>query len=286
MPNSIGTAVLKGHPCFDEEAHEHVGRVHLPVAPRCNIQCAFCDHRLCANLTIQHPGWSRSLLNPQQALDEVDRLAAEHVGERFVVGVAGPGEPLANAESLATLRLVRERYPDLTTCLSSNGLLLADELPALIKAGISALTVTMNALDPAVGARIYRWVNYRGHRLSGAGGAALLIERQLAGIQAALQAGLAVKVNSVFIPGINDEQLPALARQLSKLGVRLLNIMPLIPGAMLADWPAPTCAQIQAVRAACEPYVAQFHRCEHCRADVQAFPRHGPRLTAAQHNSA
>src|SRR5450756_1467169 len=89
-------AVLRGHPCFDEAAHDTVGRVHLPVAPACNIQCAFCDHTICANLTIQHPGWARQVLNPSEALDTVRRLVGEHSGERFVVGVAGPGEPLAN----------------------------------------------------------------------------------------------------------------------------------------------------------------------------------------------
>ena len=59
--------VLRMHPCFDELAHERVGRVHLPVAPRCNIGCLFCERRICAHLEMQHPGWARRLLaiNPE-----------------------------------------------------------------------------------------------------------------------------------------------------------------------------------------------------------------------------
>ena len=273
---SCAPAVLRGHPCFDEAAHDTVGRVHLPVAPACNIQCAFCDHTICANLTIQHPGWSRQVLGPTEALDTVRRLVGERPGERFVVGVAGPGEPLANEATLQTLTAVHHQFPYLTTCVSSNGLLLAEMLPALIAAGVTALTVTVNAADAEVGQHIYRWVHYHGETYRGREGAELLIERQFAGIRAALAGGLAVKVNCVLIPGVNADTMTLLAIHLRDCGVRLLNIMPLIPGGDLANWPAPTCDELRQLRDRCAPFVAQFRRCEHCRADVQRFPkRHG-----------
>ena len=134
-------AVIRGHPCFDEEAHEWVGRVHLPVAPRCNIGCLFCERRVCANLTAQHPGWTRRLLSPGEALDLVRDLVHARPGGRFVVGVAGPGEPLANAGTFEALHLVGERFPHLTLCASTNGLLLEVKLPALLDAGVQALTL-------------------------------------------------------------------------------------------------------------------------------------------------
>ena len=38
------------HPCFNREAHGRFGRIHLPVAARCNIVCGFCDRRYaCVN---------------------------------------------------------------------------------------------------------------------------------------------------------------------------------------------------------------------------------------------
>ena len=95
--------IMRGHPCFNEQAHERVGRVHLPVAPRCNIQCAFCERRICANLTMQHPGWMRQLLSPAEAVERVRCLAHPRPGENFVVGVAGPGEPLKNSGTFEAL---------------------------------------------------------------------------------------------------------------------------------------------------------------------------------------
>jgi nitrogen fixation protein NifB len=98
------TQVMRRHPCFDERAHERVGRVHLPVAPRCNIHCRFCERLVCTNLTIQHPGWTRRLLSPAEAVELVRQLARSRPRERFVVGVAGPGEPLANEGTFEALR--------------------------------------------------------------------------------------------------------------------------------------------------------------------------------------
>ena len=71
--------IMRGHPCFDEQAHERVGRVHLPVAPRCNIQCFFCERRTCAPLTMGrkfHPrkvprGAGKQGIYPRSGMDGV-----------------------------------------------------------------------------------------------------------------------------------------------------------------------------------------------------------------------
>jgi nitrogen fixation protein NifB len=264
--------VMRGHPCFDEEAHDYVGRVHLPVAPGCNIRCRFCERRICAHLATEHPGWAQRLLSPHEALVLVRDLVRERQEERFVAGVAGPGEPLANEATLETLALVRDAFPHLTRCVSTNGLLLEEKLPALLRVGITALTVTVNAPDGEVGRQIYAWVRYRGTIYRGHEGAELLFERQVAGIEAALGAGLAVKVNTVLVPGVNDAHLVRLAGRLRELGVRLMNVMPLIPGGQMADRRPPTCEELRQVREACAALVPQFHLCEQCSADVVRFP--------------
>ena len=260
------------HPCFDEQAHERVGRVHLPVAPRCNIQCAFCERRVCANLTMQHPGWARRLLSPPEAVELVRRLARSRPGEKFVVGVAGPGEPLENGETIEALSQVHQEYPALMKCVSTNGLLLEQKLPQLLNAGVTALTVTVNAPDSGVGQQIYVWVRYEGTTYRGQEAAELLIANQLCGIQAALDAGLALKVNTVLIPGVNDQHVVRLARRLKDMGVHLMNIMPLIPAGKMKDHRAPTCDELNQARLDCESSVPQFRRCEQCRADVIRFP--------------
>ena len=285
LPPLSAADVMEHHPCFDEQAHWHVGRVHLPVAPRCNIQCAFCERRVCANLTMQHPGWARELQSPSQAAELVSELARSRGGELFVVGVAGPGEPLANLETFEALRTVHREHPSLLKCLSTNGLLLADKLPEMLAAGISSVTVTINAPDGEVGERIYAWVHHDGYVHRGRGAADLLIEHQFRGVEAALAAGLAVKVNTVLIPSVNDEHLVKLARCLKELGVPLMNLMPLIPSGRMKDHRPPTCEELRQARSACEEIIPQFRLCEQCRADVVQFPenRHPPGRGRADH---
>ena len=115
----------KDHPCFSPQARHTSARVHLPVAPRCNVQCRFCDRKFdCTNES--RPGVTSRVLAPEEALDYLARVRAK-LPQLAVVGIAGPGDPFANAgETLETLRLVRSAHPDLRLCVATNGL----ELPA------------------------------------------------------------------------------------------------------------------------------------------------------------
>jgi nitrogen fixation protein NifB len=269
----IVSSARKLHPCFDEDAHDSVGRVHLPVARACNIQCNFCDRRVCANLEIQHPGWTAKVMTPEEAAALV-RSMVRSGQDDFVVGVAGPGEPLANEETFRALSIIHAEYPWLTKCVSTNGLLLEERLPDLVEVGVKALTVTVNAPDSIVGTNIYSWVRYHGVVYRGKEAADILLERQFHGIKAALSAGLRLKVNCVLVPGINDSHMVRLARLLRNAGVPLMNIMPLIPGGQMKDLRAPTCDEIRGARDACSALVTQFRRCEQCRADIIRMPRH------------
>ncbi|MGC8935900.1 MAG: nitrogenase molybdenum-iron cofactor biosynthesis protein, partial [Candidatus Methanomethylicaceae archaeon] len=108
------------HPCFGVKAHYKVARIHLPVAPRCNIQCNYCIRSI--NKCENRPGVSACILNAEGA---IKRLEAEikSVQNLRVVGIAGPGESLENSSTFETISLVREKWPGLIVCLSSNGLL-------------------------------------------------------------------------------------------------------------------------------------------------------------------
>ena len=110
------------HPCFSRKAHFQYGRLHLPVAPACNIQCAYCDRRSdCPNES--RPGVSSAILTPEQALERVKQALSQESQLR-VVGIAGPGDPLCNPAAMETLALVHRSFPHLILCLSTNGLLL------------------------------------------------------------------------------------------------------------------------------------------------------------------
>jgi nitrogen fixation protein NifB len=262
------TKVLHGHPCFGGNRHKN-GRIHLAVAPRCNIKCSYCDRKHdCANES--RPGVASRILTPQQAPEEVRSTLKD---ERFtniikVIGIAGPGDPLANEETFETFSLIKNEFPELIFCLSTNGLLLPDRIDELTEINLHSLTITINSLSPGVGARIYRHVSLLGKRYAGIEGAALLIERQIEGLRLAAQAGLVVKVNSVLIPGINDGQIPLIAEKVASLGAYVMNIMPIIPQAEFASVTPPSAEYLESVRAANEGVIGQFRGCRQCRADA------------------
>lgn len=96
------TLDLRRHPCFSRDASHRFARIHLPVAPKCNMQCHFCNRKFdCQNES--RPGVTSTLLQPRQALEYL-RQAKQKVEKIAVVGIAGPGDPFANApETMETL---------------------------------------------------------------------------------------------------------------------------------------------------------------------------------------
>lgn len=264
------------HPCLGGHSNVTAGRVHLPVSPVCNISCKFCTRAF--NKSEIKPGVSSLVLKPEEAVETV-RKAKELCPELTVVGIAGPGDTLANDQALKAFKLVKEEFPDLICCLSTNGFRLADKIEEIAKIGIETLTVTVNAVDPEIEAKINNFViDERGIKHEGIEGARLLIDKQLEGIRLAAQKGIVVKINSVLVPGINDKHIPEVAKVTSGLGASILNIIPLIPQNEMRDIPAPTCQDLEEVRAEAGKYLEVFRHCQHCRADSLGIPGKGKDL--------
>ncbi|MDR1943510.1 MAG: radical SAM protein, partial [Synergistaceae bacterium] len=261
------------HPCFSEGACANA-RLHLPVARECNIQCNYCVRKYdCPNES--RPGVSSAILSPEEAF-ELYLLAKSRSPRLAVVGIAGPGDSLADFQNTKkTLAMIRGRDKDTTFCISTNGLLLPKYANELTDVGVTHVTVTVNAVDPEIGARIYKHVDYMGMRLAGVSGAAALLASQIAGVMAIRKLGCAVKVNCVAIPGVNDGHIPAIAERMKELGVDIINIMPhiAVKGAEFGELGALEDGELEALRARCEKDVKQMRHCRHCRAD--AFGRLG-----------
>lgn len=257
------------HPCFNRNSAKSCGRVHLPVAPRCNIQCNYCNRKYdCVQES--RPGVTSAVLSPEQAvlyLDEVLKKAP-HI---TVAGIAGPGDAFADPEkTLETLRLIREAHPEILICLATNGLNLPPYVDRLAELNVSHVTVTVNAIDPDIGAKIYSWVRlgkviYRGRKA-----AEILLERQLEGIKALKAAGITVKVNSIVIPGVNEDHILDVAKYMAELGVDIQNCMTMYPtsGTPFENLPEPTHEQMAAIRSVVKPVIPQMEHCTRCRADA------------------
>ncbi|MEK3760100.1 nitrogenase cofactor biosynthesis protein NifB [Paenibacillus sp. FSL P4-0338] len=218
---------ISRHPCYSEEAHRFYARMHIPVAPACNIQCNYCNRKFdCVNES--RPGVVSEVLTPEQAERKVRGVAAQLM-QLSVVGVAGPGDPLANPEqTFDTFARVRKHVPDVSLCLSTNGLTLYRHVDEIMELGIRHVTITINAIDPDVGQAIYPWVFDEGVRYEGREAAGLLISRQLLGLEMLAKLGILVKVNSIMIPGVNDHHLTAVSARVKELGATLHNVTPLI----------------------------------------------------------
>lgn len=260
---------LDKHPCFNPKACHSFGRVHLPVAPRCNIQCRFCNRRFdCVNET--RPGVTSAVLSPGQAMIYLEEVFSRK-GNISVVGIAGPGDPFANPDlTLETLSRVRNRYPEVILCVATNGLMLTSHIEELARVKVSHVTVTVNAVDPVIGAKVYSWMRV-GKRVVGAEkGAKVLLERQVEAISKLKAHGIMVKVNSIILPGINEDHVEAVARRMAELNVDLFNAMPYYPsaGSDFENLPEPTSGTVERIRAAAAKHVSQMRHCTRCRADA------------------
>ncbi len=262
---------IHGHPCFEANNHK-TGRIHLAVAPACNIKCGYCTRRHdCVNES--RSGVTSRLLSPVEALERVREVMASPVygSSMRVVGIAGPGDPLANHQTFETFRLVGEEFPNLMKCMSTNGLLLPESLDELNSLNLQTLTVTINAVKPETAARIYSHIFYHGKRYSGKDAAEILLASQYEGVQRAVELGMVVKVNTVLIPGINDAEIPEIAEKIKDTGVFVMNVMPLIPQAEFAHIPAPSPIQLKEARDRNEQIISQMRHCKQCRADAVGF---------------
>lgn len=260
------------HPCFAVGAKNNKGRIHLPVSPGCNICCNFCQRDINdAVESDQRPGVTNGIITPEEAVDVVRRAVAL-CPDITVVGVAGPGDTLATPYALQTFRLIKKEFPHMLACMSTNGLLLPEKAQEIIDVGIDTLTVTVNAVDPAIQSQICSGIIWHGERLTGIDAAQTLIRNQLSGIRAVAQAGVTVKVNTVLIPEINAEHIPTVAKTVADCGAQIYNIIPLIPQHKLAWCSAPACAQIDGLRQQAEQYIRVFRHCQRCRADAAGIP--------------
>jgi len=261
-----GRSIIDSHPCFSKEAHHRFGRVHLPVAPECNIQCRYCVRKYdCANES--RPGITSKVLTPAEALERV-RALVERDEKLSVIGIAGPGDPLANDTTFETMRAIHREFPELILCISTNGLYLSDRLEELVRSGVRSLTITINAVMPETAEKIYSWVLYRGKRYTGKEAAECLLCNQWRGLRNAIDAGLIVKINTVLIPGVNDTDIPLIAWLAGGRGAHLMNIMPLIPQAEFRHLQRPTHIEILTMRSICKTYIPQMTHCRQCRADA------------------
>ncbi|HUO93946.1 MAG TPA: GTP 3',8-cyclase MoaA [Rhizomicrobium sp.] len=185
----------------------HIHYLRVSVTDRCDFRCVYCMSEHMSFLP------KRDLLS----LEEIDRLCAAFIRKGVKrIRITG-GEPLVRRNVMSLIEKLGARIGngglDEVT-LTTNGSQLAHFAEPLARAGVRRINVSLDTRDPERFRQITRWGD---------------LDRVLAGIAAARQAGLAVKINMVALRGVNDEEIPAMMEWAHGLGMdlTLIETMPL-----------------------------------------------------------
>ncbi len=275
-PDDMDPAIwekIKDHPCYSEEAHHYFARMHVAVAPACNIQCNYCNRKYdCANES--RPGVVSEKLTPDQARRKVIAVANE-VPQLSVLGIAGPGDACYDwRKTKATFDDVSREIPDIKLCISTNGLALPDHVDELAEMNVDHVTITINMVDPEIGTKIYPWIFYQNRRYTGLEASQILHERQMLGLEMLTARGILTKINSVMIPGVNDEHLIEVNKWVKERGAFLHNVMPLISDPAhgthfgLTGQRGPRAMELKVLQDKLEGGAKLMRHCRQCRADA------------------
>ena len=177
--------------------------LRISVTDRCNFRCVYCMPKEIFGRDFQY--LPKSSLLTFDEITRLARIAAQHGVEK--IRLTG-GEPLLRV-GLPDLvaRLSAIRTPDghpLDVAITTNGSALAHLAPALKDAGLSRVTVSLDSLDNAT--------------FTAMNDVDFAVSRVLSGIDAARDAGLAVKVNMVVKRGFNDHDIVPMARHFAGSG--------------------------------------------------------------------
>jgi len=193
------------------------GRVHLPIAPKARARIRFSPEKPLPRA-----------LTPEQALNWIDYLHDQ--GENIkVANLSGPGDPLATPElTIQTLHLMRERYPDISLCLTTLGCGAAKLAYPLAKYGLAHVSILMDAVEPEIAQKIYAWIRPGTRNLALAEAASLLMEEQSASIAALVEKKIPVQVKTTVYAGINSGHVTEIASKAAALGVSEMKVFPFL----------------------------------------------------------
>ncbi|HVU96680.1 MAG TPA: GTP 3',8-cyclase MoaA [Puia sp.] len=179
--------------------------LRVSLLQHCNLGCVYC---VAGEAELKEANAVGDSLGVEQLLAIIRRLKEQLPLD--TVRLTG-GEPLLYPGLASLIRGIRAAGIDAVR-LTTNGFLLERMAPALKEAGLEALNVSLDAVEEEVFARMSR-------RHS--------VERIIRGIDAAVAAGLRVKINTVMMKGMNDSQLlPLLDLAFARgLTIRFLEVM-------------------------------------------------------------
>ena len=186
------------------DAHQRPLRdLRISVTDRCNFRCTYCMPR-------EHFGPEHAFLERRELLtyEEICTVVAALLPTGLEKVRLTGGEPLLRRDLIEFIRMLRTLAPQMDLAMTTNGVLLEKQAPALVQAGLDRVTVSLDALDKATFQTM-------------ADTDAFQPDDILRGIDAALKAGLKVKVNTVVRKGMNEHQIVPIAQACTERDIPL-----------------------------------------------------------------
>jgi cyclic pyranopterin phosphate synthase len=185
----------------------HISYLRVSVTDRCDFRCVYC---MAENMTFLP---KKDLLS----LEELDRLCTAFVAKGVRKLRITGGEPLVRKNIMwlfeALSRHLKSGALDELT-LTTNGSQLPRFAKKLVECGVKRVNVSLDTLDPEKFKKITRWGNY---------------DQVIAGINAAREAGLHVKINAVALKDFNEDEYDDIIRWAhgSGMDLTLIEAMPM-----------------------------------------------------------
>lgn len=213
----------ENHYCFNNSfLSSGSGRIHVPLAIYCNLNCNYCSFSFNKNITRQpQPGSSSHILRHSIEIRNWLSQKSKEYKNIKIIGIAGPGDPLANIEQLKEFfDIVNESYQDYVTCICTSGLDFKNaESLILVQKTLGYITFTINTRKVESVNKIYKPIFFKNFD------AEKFIEEQEYAVKTCIKNNLKVKINCVYLPTINDDEILNLFNFYKTLGVQIFNII-------------------------------------------------------------
>jgi cyclic pyranopterin phosphate synthase len=203
MENALSTA----GPALVDPFARAITYLRVSVTDRCDFRCVYCMSEHMEFLP------KAELLS----LEELDRLCSAFVGLGVRKLRVTGGEPLVRKNIMSFFRAMARHLEDGSLeelTLTTNGSQLGRYAADLAACGVRRVNVSLDTLDASKFARITRWGR---------------LAQVLEGIEAAAAAGLGVKINTVALKGVNDDEVDRLIAWCGERGFDLtfIEVMPM-----------------------------------------------------------
>lgn len=214
----------KEHCCFctDSKNFMPTKRIHIPVAKKCSMGCNYCGYFTDKNITLDlsRPGTSSKVVSTREEIEQYLEEKMALVGSCDVIGVSGPGDPLENMDSLNELHeVLQEKYIEKNLCICTNGRYFDREMDKLLSWNeLKYFSVTINTLNPSSVVGLYSAIARKKD-------AKQFISNQINAIEVMHNSGRKVKVNTIYIPGVNELEIENMFLTLRKVGADCFNLM-------------------------------------------------------------